>query len=275
MKIERYAQIITAIVSTLVLLGLVVMVAVPTALYVVHRLTGNRADIRIVPGGRERAGQTAAARLKYGSPILTDQSDYVMVPVWLEGATAAGAGAMLKSYAFSSYAGSYSGVSKSAWVYYGCSGRPFHNLVFRHKQTGESHLLLEKPAVISRCYFPYERSRDDEPPPPKFLLLGISDQDTNHDGVIDENDAIVGYMADLAGRHLQQVTPPQTQLLDWDIDRSRRVVYLRVRGDTDHDGKFTEKDEEWILQVAADQPAIGEPVVSDALREQLRHILLH
>ena len=270
MKLDRYAQIITAVLGTLILIGIVLTVAVPVVMFVIHRLAGKQAAIHVEPRGGNRPAQPAAARLTYGSPILTDQSEYVMVPVRMEGATTSAGGAYLKSYA----SRSYSGVSKSAWIYSGYGGEPFHNLVFRHKQSGESHLLLDKPAVISRCYFPTERPGKDESHPPKFLLVSISDTDTNHDGVIDEEDAAIGYMSDLAGRQMRQVTPPNTQLLDWEIDRTDHLIYLRVRGDTNHDGKFTDTDDEWIVQVSADQPAIGTPVVDEALRQKLRQLLL-
>jgi hypothetical protein len=196
---------------------------------------------------------------RLGAPILLDTSDYAMIPF------VAKAG-----YWDLSSAKPMPG-NNDLTTYYGTHVN-WNNLVLVHKETGANHLLLDRKAYITRFYTPNPDPREREQGPwPKFLLVGISDTDTNGDGWINDNDAVVAFVADMAGRGLTQVTPTNSQIENFTIDRGREALYLTVRIDSDGNRRFD--DDSVLLRVDLKKPGQGVRVISDETLRQALEVM--
>lgn len=221
-----------------------------------------------------------AVRIIYGDLIDESDSDYLMIPVKLshEG-----------NQDLNILNSSDSRLSKD---YLGKESIGY-NLIFYHKKTGESHLLLKNKALIDR----YETLFNDPPaatsenPPattprqPKtetkktaflkqFRLFHLIDQDTNDNKRFDREDAIVGYLYNFTDKSLKQITPPNTQVLKWTLNDSQDELFITVRKDSDGNRKFTQEDELDFVRVNLNNPTIGTGLISQEIRSTLETILL-
>lgn len=265
MKIERYNQIIWAIVGTVMFLG-VLSILIISSVSLFNSAQKQR-GVRVIQPGRTEAIDRVTEKAVYADPIITDHSEYVMIPVEIrEISKSDGAfGSIKAGYYGSSY-------SKITHIYHGFYFGRFNNVVFYNKNSGNSHLLLNKKALISSFYFPYEKEDGKDKPITKFLLFGISDKDTNGDGLINEKDAIVGHMSDLSGRNLQQVTPENTQLIDLRVDKNIDAIFLRIKKDSNNDKRFSDEDDISVFRINLSNPSAGMEIISDQISKKVNSI---
>ena len=150
--------------------------------------------------------------------------------------------------------------------------RNCNNIIFYNKKNDETHLLLQKPAIISQFYFPYY---DKEYAGEKyyFILLGIREDDTNMDGYINTDDAETVYLSDLAGRTMFKITPDNTQLIDWFIDMPTKNILMKVRFDTNKDKKFNYYDEIEIVKTSIDSPVEAKKIIGKEIKANIKKIL--
>ena len=257
-RLERYNQVLWAIVGTVAAIGIglgVVGTACATVGYI-----ASPHGLHAIGALRGPAEQQPSA-LVYESPLISPYSDYFMIPVGVE--PVSGRAANLIS---SSYDSGNPRTFKAFSIYYGLSWPTCSNVVFVHRATGKASVLLDRRAVITQLYYPYEEAlkSDRSAKMPKVLLLGLVDADTNGDGRMNEDDAVTGYLADLAGQHLTPITPPGTQLLDWEFDERSASVIARVRIDSQH---------VTLLRIDLDKPAVGTPLIPDEVHQVLGALL--
>lgn len=266
MKIEKYNQVVWATLGTMAVLGVVAMVLVSVVSIIASRQSPQGIKVEEpAPGQAERKTET---KIVYGDPIVTEHSPFVMIPVGLQEVSK---GRLVKlTGSYYSYGSSF---SKASYIYYGLLRGRYNNIVFYSKNTGQSHVLLDRKAVISSFYFPYGKEDKTQKPLPKFLLFGISEDDTNGDGVISEEDAVVVYLADLDGGNFQQVTPSNTQLIGWEIDQYSGMIFLRLRKDSDNDKEFTEEDDMSVFKVDARMPGMGVEIIGEPVRKRIESII--
>ena len=185
--------------------------------------------------------------INYGDLIIKEQSDYVMIPV-------------TSTEQHSNKNSSY-GLSRS-------SGRDYkiYNFIFYRKQDGETHLLLKKKAIINS--FDFLETKILGKTPTRLWLYKILEQDTNADKKLNFEDAIVGYISDLSGKNLVQVTPNNSQILNWVIIKSQNALFLKIIKDSDNDKKFTENDKTNFIRVNLDKPAMGTEIISEQIEQE-------
>jgi hypothetical protein len=198
------------------------------------------------------------ARPVFGRPIPLPVGNMLMIPFALETEERKFGGFEFGSFSVS---GSSAWGSGSSVNYYGSSSLTWNNVAFYLPATGETRLLLDQPAVICRFHAPSDKG----PVHGDYLLFAIATHDTNHDGLINDDDAIQLLRTDLKGEHLIPITPPDMQLLDID---SAQWLYLRVRHDSDGDGKFTDRDRIDLLRVDPREWSPAEHVISPRLRQR-------
>jgi hypothetical protein len=158
--------------------------------------------------------------LIYGDLILPENSEYLIIPVGFYQTDETISQKVLSSTDFSRSSESYREKQMT-----------MHNMIFHHKPTGNSHLLLEKNALISSFNFlevdsPKKTNKNQASLTESFMLLEIIPEDTNGDNKIDRQDAIVAYLADAAGKNVTQITPSKTTLLSYHLDKNLRFILL-------------------------------------------------
>ncbi|MGF1933831.1 MAG: hypothetical protein RM347_005450 [Nostoc sp. ChiQUE02] len=188
--------------------------------------------------------------LVYGDLIIKDQSDYLMIPVTLTEQNE-DKGIDLK-------------ISRS----YERNNQLLYNLIFYRKQDGEAHLLLNKKAIINS--FDLLEVKAVNKPNTRVWLYKIIDQDTNTDNKLSSEDAIIGYLSDLSGNNLQQITPNNTRIISWVIVPSQNAIFLKIIKDSDNDKKFTAEDKTNFVRVNLDKPGMGTEIISDQIEQQIK-----
>ncbi|MDZ8184915.1 MAG: hypothetical protein RMX96_08690 [Nostoc sp. ChiSLP02] len=185
----------------------------------------------------------------YGDLIIKEQSDYLMIPVNFPDQSQ----------------DKQSNVSLSRSYE---RNNLLYNLIFYRKQDGEAHLLLNKKAIIN--HFEFLEVKTAAKPITRVWLYKIIDQDTNADKKIDTQDAIIGYISDLAGKNLQQITPNNTQIVNWVVLPSQNAILVKILKDSNNDKKFTGEDKTNFVRVNLDKPDIGSEIISDRLEEEIK-----
>ncbi len=184
----------------------------------------------------------------YGDLVIKEQLDYLMIPVNL----AVQNQKQDKSLEFSrSYERNYS---------------KLHNIIFYHKQDGESHLLLNRKAIINS--FDLLEVKTTGKVPIRVWLYQILDEDTNKDQKVNNEDAIIGYISDLSGKNLQQITPNNTKIINWVVVPSQNAIFLKVIKDSDNNKKFTAEDKTNFIRVNLEKPSMGTEIISDQIEQE-------
>jgi hypothetical protein len=225
-----------------------------------------------------KGGSRPIMRPVFAEPILLDQSKYLLIPFWMQTPPKVQSGIDLFSgsggsggYSYSGSSGDSISMSKAFGDYMSAGSIHWNNLVFCDKTNGQCHLLLDHKAVICDAYLPNPPD-DKKSERPRPLLFGIAEKDTNGDGYINSEDAVVLYAADPDGRNLVRLTPEGTQLSGIVIDGDD-TLYVRVLRDFTGDHKPTEGRESLIFQVDLRHPAEGRSVLDEAVRRQAQSII--
>ncbi len=194
------------------------------------------------------------SNISYGNLIIKEQSDYLMIPVNLP----------------DQYQEKESNLSVSRS--YERNNQFLYNIIFYRKQDGEAHLLLNKKAIINS--FDLLEVKAADKPITRVWLYRILDQDTNADKKINTQDAIVGYISNLSGKNLQQITPNNTQIINWVVVPSQNAIFLKIIKDSNNDKKFTGEDSTNFVRVNLDKPGIGTEIIGDRLEQEIKSSVL-
>ncbi|MFN6502062.1 MAG: hypothetical protein RMX65_034435 [Nostoc sp. DedQUE01] len=189
----------------------------------------------------------------YGDLVIKEQSDYLMIPVNFPDQDREKENNLSLSRSY----------EKSNNLY---------NIIFYNKQDGEAHLLLNKKAVINS--FELLEVKAANKPITRVWLYKILDQDTNTDKKVNTEDAIVGYISDLSGKNLQQITPNNTQIINWVVVPSQNAIFIKIIKDSNNDKKFTGTDNTNFVRVNLEQPGIGTEIISDRLEQEIKSYIL-
>lgn len=234
--------------------------------------TDNKGGLRLVTNDSTAIQDTKNQKiLVYGDYMDLDSTDYLLIPLGmktLEGKEDKG----LRSKSMDEYETSTGSYSSYKYNFYSMDFGNCNNIIFYNKLTDETHLLLQKPAIISQFYFPYY---DKEYTGAKyyFILLGIREDDSNADGYINSDDAEKVYMADLSGKTMYKITPDNTQLVDWFIDMKSNNIIMKVRFDSNKDQKFNYYDEIEIMKTSIATPDLAKKIIGKEIKANIKKIL--
>ncbi|MDZ8237768.1 MAG: hypothetical protein RMZ69_11455 [Nostoc sp. ChiQUE01a] len=189
----------------------------------------------------------------YGDLVIKEQSDYLMIPVNFPDQDREKENNLSLSRSYE-------------------RSNNLYNIIFYNKQDGEAHLLLNKKAVINS--FELLEVKAANKPITRVWLYKILDQDTNADKKVNTEDAIVGYISDLSGKNLQQITPNNTQIINWVVVPSQNAIFIKIIKDSNNDKKFTGADNTNFVKVNLEQPGIGTEIISDRLEQEIKSYIL-
>jgi hypothetical protein len=231
--------------------------------------------LRVSPQHGGGGAKPPAARPVFGEPILLGSSPYALVPFWMYTPQVQG---KFDSFSISGgFSGGYSSGFASASTsltpvlsgYVGSPSLHWNNLAFCERASGKCRLLLDRRAVICRAYFPDPAASG----PPRPLLFGIAENDTNGDGFINAEDAVLLYAADANGMNLTPLTPPETQLAGIVAEPGGEAIYVRALRSSSKDHRFGEGDEVILLHIDLRRPFESKPVLDDETRRRAEAII--
>ena len=193
-------------------------------------------------------------KIVYDDLIIKDKSDYILIPVEISPDDNEQREGLFSR-----------NVNQS---------KNFYNIIFYHKKNATSNLLLNKLAIIKSFNFIEIDSQENTEKPEReqktFWLYRIITKDTNQDGKLNNLDATLGYISDLSGKNLRQITPRNTQLINWQVLPSQGEILLKVINDSDRDLKFTDKDKVSFIKVDLNNPKIGTNLINNQLEQKIK-----
>ena len=87
-------------------------------------------------------------------------------------------------------------------------------------------------------------------PEQELVLLKIK-QNSYQDPKLffDEHDQVLGYFYNLNTKESKLITPTNIQLLAWQVDKPNDLIFLKIKKDSNGDGKFTSEDQNNFLKI--------------------------
>jgi hypothetical protein len=276
-KLERYNQIVWAVVGTgVVLTATVAVLAISAvALYSLLKPDRGAVPVALVEEDTPNGPRRTAARYDFCQPVAVHGSPYQLIRVMSDRFVVRNKPAVLRSRKYDGY--SSEGPSYGGCGIYG-SDRPSAvvNVLVRQADNGTMHLLLKENAVIHTLEYPQPPVKrtyqaDSSFPPPGVLYWEISFEDSNGDNVIDERDDQGAYLSDPDGRNIVRITPTPSRVLEKTYDRKRNRLILRIVRDTNNDKTLDDKDTPSLIEVnVAQRKLVREVLDATRLTEFMR-----
>ncbi len=275
-KLERYNQVVWAVVGTGVVVIAAVAVLAGLAVVLYSLLKHDRGAVPVALVEEDTPdGYRAVARYDFCQPTAVHGSPYQLIRVISDRFVVRNKPAVLRSQK-----SSYSSDERS---YGGCgiygSDRPAAvvNVLVRHADNGAMHLLLKENAVIHALEYPQAPVNrtyqvDASFPPPGVLYWEISFEDSNGDNEIDERDDQGAYLSGPDGSNLARITPAPSRVLEKTYDKKRNLLMLRIVRDTNDDKTLDDRDTPSLIEVNVAQRKLTREVLdAPRLTEFMRH----
>ncbi len=227
------------------------------------------------------------AHAVFGDAIVLQDSDFILIPFWTQTNVVQQKQSDLPPPSAPSFAipGSLSEstpLSRSFGQYDIAQSVHWNNVAFFQRSTGQSRLLLNRPSVIVSAYLPNNSpavatdaahpSDAKKPARPKVLLFAVAEHDTNGDGYINGEDAVVLYSCDFSGENLTRLTPDGTQLTGI-VPDGEDALCARVLYDSNGDHHFTADDQAMLYRIDLRHPAEGQAMISEPVRKGAEEIV--
>jgi len=264
-SLERYNQILWAVVGTLAVIGMLLGVLVFIG---AQFFFGKEKDPVIVLGKTNDPKVNQA--LVFCEPIVVTGAQRQMLPVAAVDVNDPDSEKTVVQYeAKFSQGGGYYDPSRCSLGNYSSRTRIF-NVVVRDATTGRQWLLFNRPAKIERVNVPEKDCKDSQATVPCGVIQWqIRDRDTNKDGVIDSKDALSVFHLQPQGDGLKTVIPENASLLTFVWDRDRNALLYQVRIDANKNGEFEKNEPTEILEFIVGKSTAAQPIVDEKIRQEL------
>jgi hypothetical protein len=272
-KLERYNQIVWAVVGTgVVVVAAVSILAVAAAMLYALIKSDSGVPVAVVDDNGSDDTQREAARYDFCHPVAVAGSPYQLIRVASDRVVVRNTPAKLRKRGYDSYS-SEADTYNSCGLYGNNDPTAIVNVLVRHADTGAVHLVLKENAVVQTLEYPQPRTGRDDPdsantfPPAGVLYWEIASEDSNGDGVIDEEDDVGTYLSDIDGRNLARITPKPSRVLEKTYDKKRNTLLLRILPDTNGDGNLDDNDTPTLMESSAQRKIMREVLNNKALAE--------
>lgn len=254
--LERFNQMVWAIIGAGVvgIAGILLIAGLVSAISSLFDSHRRGLPVAMVEGDAADDASKQPAHYDICMPIDVRDSPYQLIRVVSDQFTVRKALARprLDKYAPSSYEAAP--MSNACSIYGSSKQTGVVNVIVRQAGDNSMKLLLKENAQIMELEYPAQPGRHDDDedtsfPPVGTLYWEIAFADTNHDGVIDEQDDTGAYLSGADGTHMVRVTPEHSRVLDKTYNRSRKVLLLRILRDTNHDNTLDESDKPSLIEV--------------------------
>lgn len=113
------------------------------------------------------------------------------------------------------------------------------NLKFQEVNSDSLKVLTDKPILIETVtYLKNIADRTKK----QFLIYTISDNDTNQDGNLNEDDVKTLYASDVSGNGFIKLSPDMQEVIDWNSIQNSTRIYFRTIEDINKNGAFDTTD---------------------------------
>lgn len=259
MRLERYNQLLIAVLGTGAGIG---GVALAAGLALLALREARPARILVDQQAPDRPRQ----ELVFCQPTIVPKSGLQLLPVAVRAIDESKDVRVTSPPGLASYSPSDQNCGLSR---YGWAGQIF-NVVVRTPGTDQQRLLLDRPSQIEALHMPHEDcARGEGPVPCGLLQWHIRDTDSNADGAISGEDALVAYHSSSVVDELRPVTPGEASLVTFLWDPKRNSILFQVRFDRSGDRRFDEDDPTEILELALESDGTAKQVVSPEIRHRL------
>lgn len=274
-KIERYNQIVWAVVGTGVIGMALVGILVGMAAFVGSMFTDyDGLPIAVMDEDLPESGERKTLQYDFCLPIPVYGSPYQLIRIASDKLVVRKVEMKRKSKpkAYESV-NSFNGYSPG---YERCGGnkKGVVNVLVRNADTGDMRLALDESAMIYTLDYPSERSShtvySDDFPPVGLLFWEIAFVDSNLDGVIDELDDVGAYLSDADGRNLKRITPAMSRVLSKTYDKSRNILLMSVLRDTNGDGNLDDEDSTSLVESSVNRRVMVREILD---KERLSNLM--
>ena|GEM_PF-1522429 len=272
MDLNKFNTIIWSIIGAFILFG--VLLGTGSAAIGLFSYQRHHADGIAAPAAPDTARELSPVlKTVYEMPLITEGSDYFIIPVSLKKVTPSRESGRYSARASDSSSWESRSYTAVDYMDYNYFNRPCHNLIFINKKDGHAEKLLHERAYIASISFPKRKSAAEEKTKPSFILMKIGKTDTNGDGTINDNDALAGYLTSLDGRNLTQITPSDANMTSWQYDQDSKKLFVRIIEALNNDKQFNEDDQEKIMVVDTEMPGMGQEFVPASIKKEIESVL--
>ncbi len=255
--LERYNQIVWAIIGSGVVVAVTVSILVGLAAMLYSMLHSDRGgmEIAVIDENAAQGTERKSALYDFCQPLAVYGAPYQLIRVVSDqfAVRKMAAESRVRKSAYESYAPE---PNYGACGIYGSDRRTGTvNVIVRNVDDNSVHLLLKENAVIQSVEYPqppakneYGKSADDFPPV-GTLYWEIAFEDSNNDSVIDEKDDLGAYLSTPDGGQLERITPAQSRVLEKSYDRKRNLLTMRILRDTNNDKVLDDMDKPSLIEV--------------------------
>ncbi|MCB9231358.1 MAG: hypothetical protein H6581_06840 [Bacteroidia bacterium] len=182
-----------------------------------------------------------------GYQEIDSTSDYLLFPLWL--------GVASKGKRSISPSRNNMAAQNSYW-----------NLLFYNPLTREKHLLLEGKAVIL-SFSAFQSPKN--PVANQLMFYQVIRNDFNGDGQLDYKDPVQLFVSDKNGNNFRPLTPPDRDLVGWQIYRQTPILIAELLEDANNDSLFNQKDPRDFLRIDLSNGQLGEPAFEPGFLDEL------
>ncbi len=143
-------------------------------------------------------------------------------------------------------------------------GGDYKEVMIYNAQTNMSKNLFQGKKVIISNFQPTSRIYHNSDPIPDVtnilkgqVLLLVRSENLNKDNGLDSDDPVYMYIVNKNGEGLSQITPSGMHVRTWKYYSSRNMVMARIQKDSDNNGKFDHRDDEFFYKIVL-QPDISQ-----------------
>ena len=166
-------------------------------------------------------------------PIYFDSTEYLLFPI---------GPIKLSQRSSKIYFGSGSSGNSSFSIGY-LSGNTFSgdldNVMIQHIDSSTFRPLFENEIKIRSLQFLKSIRKITKE---NWIVLSITDRDTNNDGKLDDEDIESLHASFINGKNMVKLTPEFHELLDWKVLEMNKRLYFRTIEDSDRNGNFDKQD---------------------------------
>jgi hypothetical protein len=241
LKLERYNHICVSVILT----GSIIAAIFGAGALAVSSIFGKKhvAPVNEIQLDKKSSEKTGKYLDIVSSPLAVHGSDFYYSPIYQYSTTKKEDGLGIQN--FKSYQGSG---QKSYYEtdmgngFWGCHYCRISNILLINRVTSRSQKMFKDSVLIKEFLYPRDNETTDSKTPRDFILYTKVGTDFNKDNKLSRKDGFMLFTCNLNGEDHKAITPENSSYLDFKIDDKNQRFYVRVKVDSNKNGKFDKGD---------------------------------